>query len=326
MRAALSAWLLFGLLALPAHAANLKLEDGTRVECKVRAYDSATQTLQVTTSDGQQRSFTMAQLDGRSVYQVNASLIPPDDAAAQVLAANFARDAGLYAHAARRYGIAEKLDPSLHDSIEAERVRLRRAAAAECMQRARKAVSAGDIPEATRWLETLVEKLPQEPEAEQASAMLERYYDQTRETEVAKAEAKADAELRSEAATARARYDRMIEKTRKGLQSRGSKQAERLFRDALSDGTAILAQFDAIQKRHDDPAVAEQIADYRKVVTDQMVEAHLHIASMLATRSDYHGAQREVNQGLALDPRHEQALSMRARIEEYSSRGIGWRF
>jgi tetratricopeptide (TPR) repeat protein len=324
MRRIASRLALFALLAATASAATLRLKDGTRVECKVRSYDSATQTLHVTTADGREASYAMAQLDGRSVYQVNSSLIPAKDARAQLLAANFARDARLYAHAVRRYATAAKLDPSLKAEVEGEMGKLRRSAAEFCMANARTALARSDIPEAEKWLKTLVEKLPGEPEADEASAMLERYYARLREDKMAEAEEQASDEFVRDAAAGRKRYDRMVEKTKQGLQAKGDSKAAGLYRDALADGQFVLGELDGIARKHKSPEVAEKVSEYRRVVTDQMVDLHLHLASQLATQSDYKGAQREVSRALALDPRNEAALSMRARIEDYASQGLGW--
>jgi hypothetical protein len=192
------------------------------------------------------------------------------------------------------------------------------------MASAQAAVDAGNIPEAEKWLKTLVEKLPGEPEAERASALLDQHYDRQRADKMAKADAKASAELQREVAGGRKRFEQMVEKSRKGLQARGSSQAESLFRDALSDGKAVLDDIAEIERKHATPEVREKAPEYRRVVTDQMVEVHLHLASQLATRTDYKGAQREVNRALALDPANEAALSMRARIEDYSSQGLDW--
>ncbi len=324
MRRAITGLVLCALLAAPAAAATLKLKDGTRVECKVKSYDSATQTLHVTTADGKDQTYTMAQLDGRSVYQVNSSLVPPKDAKAQLLAANFARDAGLYSHAVRRYATALELDPNLKGQVDAEMKTLRRAAAGACMDRARTSIAKGDTNEAEKYLQILVEKLPSEPEADQAAQMLDQYYAQNRATKLAAADQKAAETLQKDVATGKKRYEQMVEKTRKGLQARGSGQAEGLFKGAINDGEAVLAELDAIDKKYDDPAIRSQASNYREVVNQQMIEVHLHMASALATHSDYQGAQREINEALALDPKNEAALSMRARVEEYSSRGIGW--
>jgi len=103
MRSLFTAFLVLALAAAPASAAKLKLKNGSTFECKVLAYDAPAKTRSVRLESGQEQKYTLDQLDARSVYLVNASLVPKGDAKAQLQVANFARDAGLYAHAVRRY-------------------------------------------------------------------------------------------------------------------------------------------------------------------------------------------------------------------------------
>ena len=318
---------LLALCALPASAAAIKLKDGTTVNCTVKSYDPATKTLYVHTEAGQDAQYTLDQLNARSAYLVNASLIPKDDAKALFQVANFARDAGLYAQSARHYADVVKLDPTMKEAVDAEMTKLKRYAAAACMKNAQDAVAKKDYPEAERWLKKLMEKLPDQPEASQASTMLDQYYEKQRADKMAAAEAKASAALKKDVEPGKKRYEQMVEKTKKGLQAKSDSDAERQFKGALSDGDYVLDQIEKIEKKYsDDSSVKERAQDYRKLVTDQMVEIHLSLASQEAVKSDYKGAQREVNAALALDPKSEAALSMRARIEDYSSRGIGWRW
>lgn len=323
MRRILHSLILLALVALPASAATLKLRDGSTIECKVTSFDADSKTLHVRLANGKDASYTMDQFDARSVYLVNASLIPEGDPKAQLLAANFAREAGLYAHAARRYGIAAKLDPSLKSTVDAEMVKLRRAAATACMARAREEYAKKDISEAERYLKILVDKLPDEPEAAQARTYLDQYYGQQREKKIAAVDATADAALQKDVEEGKKRYAEMVENSKKGLQASGS-QSESYFRKALADGKAVLSEIDAIGKKYTDSKTQEQVASYRSTVTDQMIEVHLSIASKLATQTDYKGAQKEVGSALALDPKNAEALAMRARIEEYASNGWGW--
>jgi tetratricopeptide (TPR) repeat protein len=325
MRPFLISLLFLALAALPASAANIKLKNGTVVPCKVTGYDTATKTLSVKLEDGSDKQYTMDQLEARSVYLVNASLIPPKDANAQLLAANFARDAGLYAHAARHYENAVKLDPALKPQVETEMTSLRRSAAVMCAEKARAAAAKKDYKEAEKWAKVLIERLPDEPEAAQAATALEEYYEKTRAAKVAAAEAKASEALKKDVVQGKKRYEKMVENTKKGLQARGSGQAKGLFNQALADGEFVLKEIDRIEKKYDDSATQERAQEYRKLTTDQMVDVHLHIASLEATQSDYKGAQREVSKALALDPHSEEALSMRVRLEDYASRGLGWR-
>jgi hypothetical protein len=324
MRPFLTSLFLLALVALPASAANIKLKNGTVVPGKVTGYDTATKTLSVELEDGRDVQYTMDQLEARSVYLVNASLIPKKDAKAQLLAANFARDAGLYAQAARHYNEAGKLDPALKPQIDGEMSSLRRSAAAMCAEKARAAAAKKDFKEAEKWAKVLIEKLPDEPESAQAATALEEYYEKTRATKMAAAEAKASEALKKDVVQGKKRYEKMVENTKKGLQARGSSQAKGLFNQALADGKFVLEEIERIEKKYDDSATMERAQEYKKLVTDQMVDVHLSIASLEATQSDYKGAQREVSAALALDPHSEAALSMRARIEDYASRGIGW--
>lgn len=311
------------VLALPAQAGTFKLRNGSSVTGKVQRYDDASKTLYVHTDSGQDVSYRMDQLDGRSTYLVNSSLVPADNANAQLLVANFARDAGLYAHAARRYGLAEKLDPKLKATVAAEMTKLKRVAAESCMKNAREAINKNDIPEAERWLKALVEKLPDEPEAREAASLLEERYTAARQEKIAAADRKSSDALKKDVEKGKKRYAEMVEKSKKGLQARGGSQAQGYFQGALADGKAVMGEIDEIEKKYDDPKVQENVQSYRQVVVDEMIDVYLSLASLQTVRSDYQGALRDVNNALALDPKNERALSARARIEEASSQGWG---
>lgn len=324
MRSLLTALVVLALAAAPASAAKLKLKNGSTFECKVLAYDAPAKTLRVRLPSGQEEKYTMDQLDARSVYLVNASLVPKGDAKAQLMVANFARDAGLYAHAVRRYEEAAKLDASLRPTIEREMVSLKRSAAAFCMDNARAAVSKADYQEAEKWLKILINKLPDEPEAAQASKMLDNYYEANRAKQVAAADAEVSEEIQKDVANGKKKFEQMVEKSKKGLQAKGNSESEALFRNAIIDGKAVMKEIDRVEKKYTDPALQEKIGAYRRMAIDQLVEVYMNLASRQCVQSDYHGALDTVEQALALDPQNEAALSMRARIEDYSSRGVGW--
>jgi flagellar biosynthesis/type III secretory pathway protein FliH len=204
--------------------------------------------------------------------------------------------------------------------------KLRRSAAQFCAANARAAAAKKDLVEAEKWLKVLIEKLPNEPEAAEAAAALDQHYSQTRAAKVAENEADATEAFKKDTEKGRKRYDQMVEKTKEGLQARGSSQAKNLFNSALDDGEAVLGEIDRLAKKYDDSSTQEKAATYRTIVTEQMIELHLHLANQLATQSDYKGGQQEVNEALAIDPKNEEALAMRVRLQDYSSRGVGWRW
>ena len=75
-------------------------------------------------------------------------------------------------------------------------------------------------------------------------------------------------------------------------------------------------------KYKNDPKVQEGAAKYRQLTKQQMVDAHLHIASSYTVSSSYNQAIKQVNAALSLDPKNGEALAQRARIEQAASEGI----
>jgi tetratricopeptide (TPR) repeat protein len=316
LRTTLSLASLLVLAASAAAADYVKLADGKAIRGEAISFDEATQTLNFKMEDGTARGFKLDELDKRSVYLVNHSKVPKDDCAKQIRIGNLARDTELFAHALRHYGYAEKADPSKKADIDRERAKLRQLAAAYGMKKAQEAVSKKDIPEAEKWLLKVVEKVPDEPQAKEAAAILERYYQKTRGEKEAKASAKASDQLKKDLAPGKKNYDDMVKLTQDGLtaSTTGSKSTN-AWENALREGNSCLTLLDKLEKKYTDPQTQETLGGYREVVVGQMVELHLHLASALTTRSSYNKALAEVNKGLALDPKNETCLATRARIE-----------
>jgi hypothetical protein len=324
MRALLIASIVLSLAA-PAFASTLVLKDGTRLSGRATRYDSASKTLYFHTDDGKDVQYKLDQFDARSLYVLNASVVPKNDAQKQLMVANYARDIGLYAHAVRRYGETVKTDPALKDTVDAEMTKLRRMAAEDCWKNAEAAKAKGDAKEAEKWLTTLIDKLPDEPEAARARSLLDNYYAKNRAAKMAEADSKASASLQKQIAKGKALYQEMVEKCTKGLQAQTPTEARNLFTAAIKDGESVLKEIDDVEKNQ--KLSSDQVGtlnQYRKVVTDQIVEAHLHMASQQTVQTDYNGALKTVNAALAFDPENQAALAARARIEESVNSGWGW--
>ncbi len=312
-------------LATPGFASeSIKLKNGRVLNGRATAYDADKKVLSFRTDDGQDQTYTLDQLDQRSVYMVNTSLIAQDNAKGQLQLANYARDIGLYAHAARRYGYAETADPSLKDEIEKQRVTLRKMAADYCMKNAQDMIAKNDIKGAEEWLTTMVQKLPDEPQTEQARALLEQHYTQERNARDDKLEQEHADLLQGDLKKGKEFYDRMITRTKEGLTAKNSGTAVSTWKSALGDGKGVLKEIDRLAKKYaSDAKVQDGAAKYRKLTTDQMVDLHLHLASSYTTSSSYKDALKETNAALALDPGNQNALAQRARIEQASSEGVG---
>lgn len=318
-----AALLLLGL-AIPLQASeHIKLKNGKVLAGRATAYDSERKVLSFRTEDGQQMDLALDELDQRSVYLVHTSLVPKDSGKGQLQLANFARDIGLYSHAARRYEYAEKADPSLKEQVEKERVLLRKLAADYCLNSAQEALRKGDSKEAQKWLALLIEKLPNEPQADQAAALLEQHYVAERNSRDDELEQKLSAQLEKDLKKGKEHYDRMITRTKDGLTAKNSGKSVNLWKGAIEDGEVVLKELERLAKKYpDDPKVQEGVPKYRQLTIDQMVEAHLHLASNYTIDSSYEKALKETNKALALDPRNSQALAQRARIEQAAAEGL----
>jgi len=315
---------LLAALALPAFAQEkIKLKSGKVVSGRATAYDDDKKILSFRTEDGQDQQYPLDQLDSRSVYLVYSSVIPKENGKGQLQLANLARDAGLYEHAARRYGYAKAADPKLAADVEREGNELRRVAAESCLAKAREARAKGDEKEAQKWLAILVERLPNEPQAAEATAMIEQGYAREANARDDALEKEHEALLQKDLKKGKQHYDSMIERTREGLTARNDSKAENLWEKALSDGEVVLKEIAQLQKKYaDDERVQEGVARYRQLTIDQLVEVHLHLASQATVQSSFKAAMKHANEALALNPKSTEALSARARIEQAANEGL----
>jgi len=323
---ALTLALLATLAAPSAAQEKIKLKSGAVVSGRATHYDPEKEVLSFRTEDGKDMKYELTQLDSRSVYLVYASVIPKENGKGQLGLANFARDAGLYEHAARRYAYAETADPSLKAEVAKQREILRQRAADYCMANARAARAKGDSKETQKWLSIVLEKLPNSPQAAEAAAMVEEGYVREAKARDAADDAKYQDLLEKDLKKGKERYDSMIEGTSKGLTARNASKSENLWRGAIDDGEFVLKEIDRLAKKYpDDQKIQEGATRYRQLAIDQLVELHLHLASQYTTASSLKKAQKEANSALALDPKSTQALAARARIEQAANEGlINW--
>ncbi len=314
---------LAALVASSAAQEKIKLKSGKVVSGTATKYDPDKQVLSFRTVEGQDVNYTMDQLDSRSVYLVYASVIPKDNGKQQLGLANFARDAGLYEHAARRYGYAEKADPSLKPEIERQRGELRTRAADYCLSNARAAQAKGNGKEAQKWCAILLEKLPDSPQATEAAALVDAGYAREANARDDELEQKHHALLEKDLKKGKQHYDSMIERTREGLTARNTSNSKKLWENALDDGEVVLKEIDRLAKKYpDDAELQDGAARYRQLTIEQMVEVHLHLASQYTTQSSLNSALEQANSALALDPRNNEALAARARIEQAANEGL----
>ena len=154
--------------------------------------------------------------------------------------------------------------------------------------------------------------------------MLDELYAEVHGARDDQLEAAAAELLATDLRRAKQRYDSMLESNKRGLQARSNSQSRRLFESAIGDGERALREIDRVAGRRTDAASQEALEGYRRLVTDQIIETRLNLASQFMSQTSLNRALSEVNAALALDPRNQAALAMRSRVEVASNRGFGW--
>lgn len=314
------------LLCSPCLAQDvIKVKSLGTLRGQVTAYDNTTRILTFVTEDGRTHEIHADQLDRGSAYRMAKTKAEKTDGMGQLKVGNFARDIELYAHAVRHYGYAVEADPSLEQAVEGELTILRREAAEYCMRLAEEATRKGDEKEAEKWLTILVDKLPNEPAAARARAMLEQVYAKNHAAKDDHLEQGNEELLENQLRTGKKYYDSMLEKIRKGLvNSSKTSTAKRMYEGAWSDGQRAMREIDKAEKKLGRAEVGEVLDGYREVITEHMVDTQLHVASLYTTRSSYQQALAAVNKALSIDSGNRRALAARARIETAASTNGWW--
>ena len=320
----LTSFALCAAFAGSALAEVLVLADGTRLEGKATAYDSSSETLTWQTTGGQSRSVKLSEMRPSTAYRVLKGQVPRENGDGQLQLANFARDIEYFAHAVRHYEYALKAAPALEGRIQAEVEVLKARAATWGMARAREEIAKGNLGAAEEWLTKIITKVPDTPEATQAKAMLDAYYDKVRADRTAAAE-QAHADVLSKGlAGAKKAYDDMLAANKAALKDdKSGSKAVKSWEKAISSGERAAKELERFEKQNP-TGYGELLPTYRKAVDDELVQVHLHLASHWATRNSYNKALSYANKALAIDPSDEQALSLRNRIIDASSRGLRW--
>ncbi len=315
---------LVAILAGVSLAETLVLGDGTQLAGKATHYDSTTETLTWELETGTSRDVKLGEMRQSSAYRVLKGQVPKESGEGQLQLANFARDIEYFAHSVRHYENALKADPSLQSRVDAEIETLKSRAAQWGMARAQEAITKRDIHKAEEWLTKIVTKVPDTPEAKQAQAMLDEYYDKVHDQRTAEADREHEEVLQKGLAGAKKAYDDMVEANKKGLtdEKAGSK-AVKSFEAAIKHGERAMRDLASFEKKNP-TGYGELLPTYNKAVNDQLIEVNLNLATHWATRNSYNKALGYANKALAIDPQNEQAMNLRNRIIDASSRGARW--
>jgi len=203
------------------------------------------------------------------------------------------------------------------------------------------AVAAKDLEKASRCLDILATRLPEERTEEQLAKLAESV-NALREQEADVRAAQAAAKRTKDQQTAlQKKLEPIKSKNAKGDKelSRAISQSSNAVASVKSCESAVAAYKDAwkqaqevLKQSEDDAEAQEEIAALTDHAADRAIAAALHAANMLVTQSDYSAATEWVNKILKFDPDNAEAKEMLTTIQLASAAAsdkddyrFGWR-
>jgi tetratricopeptide (TPR) repeat protein len=203
------------------------------------------------------------------------------------------------------------------------------------------AVAAKDLEKASRCLDILATRLPEERTEEQLAKLAESV-NALREQEADVRAAQAAAKRTKDQQTAlQKKLEPIKSKNAKGDKelSRAISQSSNTVASVKSCESAVAAYKDAwkqaqevLKQSEDDAEAQEEIAALTDHAADRAIAAALHAANMLVTQSDYSAATEWVNKILKFDPDNAEAKEMLTTIQLASAAAsdkddyrFGWR-
>jgi len=260
------------------------------------------------------------ELAPRTIYRLMKRRTPRDDAEGQLALAEYCLEHGLYmvgrVHYRRALTLDEKQGGRLRPRLEA----LRNRAAGVVLEASRKLIAEGKTLQAEKDLGLILKYLPDAPEAAEARRLLEEIAQKALEARLAKRKAmvKSHADrVRARLKTLRKDYEKAHEEIRRGLLVANKPvQAIKHYQAAVAAFDKILQKLKkASEEVQDDSEFSEDARAWIAIVTNDKIEAQLHMASAYFTRQTLTKALEVVNAILADHPKHPEALAMRGRIE-----------
>ena len=283
-----------------------------------------------------QRTFPLDRFRPGSVFRMRLALTADDDVAGHLDLVRYALDTDQVSQARQSLARARSIagDPNLGQDLEREFA----AAEVETLERRFfEQLNDDRLIAAEKTLASMRRKYAEALAPGRLEGLL-REVDRERGRRTAESAAVAAAEDRKQVAIERERrlsplMDRLEVAARarqKGLLN--SSQFSRAIDDfgrAVRQCEVVLRTLDQLERRYgNDEITMREAGLLRREATQVMVDSLIHSASMYLTRSSLTAAMGSVNKVFVVDPRNEQALELRARIEtaaSYWGWGWGWR-
>ncbi|RKY18404.1 MAG: hypothetical protein DRQ55_13455 [Planctomycetota bacterium] len=287
-----------------------------------------------------------AQLTPMSQYRLRRDKTA-DDADSQLDLADWCVDMTLYTEAKRHFRAAIEAEPLKSDEINQRLTAARTQAGKELLARAKSLAASNQPGEAHRILGIIVQELPLEPVASEAAHLLAEDVERRKQSTFVRKAAPSGKDTVPESERAKRRngeaysdetralfadviksYQRMLERTQKGLVTSSQSSSIKEFEKAIKDGAKLRGQADKLRPMGvENPEIAEALELVDSKLEDALVDCRIHLADAYLLRSSYNQATEVVNHGLAEYPHNEQLRRAKDRVTSaaaYDSGG-GWR-
>jgi hypothetical protein len=326
VRLALSLIVSLGFVTSATAQDQLTTVSGQVFDGKIISSDGTTVEFQ--TEEGMTMKLPVENLTPVSQYMLKRSQVS-DTEESQLALAEWCVKETLYLEARRHYQMAlKKATPEEKTEIDASIAKARTTAANELLERA-KTLQENNRPEDARQvLVTIVQELPEEAAAKEASAMLEQDNDRKKASALKKPNTAAPAdgaaaptgtpptrasgeEFSQEAQTLFAPvvklYQSILDNTQKGLSSTNQSQSISAYQAALKDGDRARKEVDKLRpKGSTDAEVQEAVQLVDSKLESAIVDARIQLSNAYMLRSSYTQAADVVKAGLAEYPQNER--------------------
>jgi hypothetical protein len=328
------------VLGAPAARAQDTLEtsSGSKYTGKIVSNDGTS--VEIETADGKKLKLPYDGLTPMSQYGLQLAKTT-DDGQSQLDLADWCVGKTLYPQAKIHFRKALTVAPTMEDAIKAHLVIARKTAAEELLARGKRLQTAGKNQEARQVLSTIVQELPLEDAAKEASQLLAAETAQRKDTALKRAPKpsadktpapaaplRADGEPFSDATRALFdpivdSYRKMLDATQDGLK-KGSKSGEDDYEKALKEGDKIRRAADKLRPQgQTNPEIAEALDLVDTKLEEAEVDARINLANDYLIRTSYNNALEAVNLGLADYPKNERLLQARAQVGAASASNGG---
>jgi len=327
---------LLALLASPALADEILLNDGSAVEGKIQAVDHTG--ISVQTAD-KVVQIAPADLDVHYYYEEWAKRAGKD-AESHLRLAVFAYENGLFNQARSQYRKAQRLDKDLVKKFEEEVIpRIKEGIAQSLLTLARQSIAKKDWDQAKRVIAKILTQLEDTEAADEARKALgsvhvwqldedEKRLMRTVAKYLPRDEEKA---LKAQAAIVKklAPLDSRMQKAKnlvaKGLQTKSTNRQKSTFQTAAKRFEGIIKDLDKVAAdAASDEALAAYVGEMRTTAVREAIDAYVHAGSVYLIRRDYQGALGMANKALALDPDNPHAKRFYEETLRGSQMRNGW--